>query len=109
MSKSSDLLIFGRTQNATQVPFDNSTNGFVSDNVQDAIEEGEARQASIETYVDRLEIMGDSIHRIEEGRTARIVSAGRDFVTIIEGVLVLSSDVKTVIESGSTLRVTQGA
>lgn len=36
---SSDVILFGRTQNAAQTPFDNSSNGFFSDNVQDAIEE----------------------------------------------------------------------
>lgn len=34
-----DQIVFGRTQNAEQTPFDNSTNGFVSEDVQAAIEE----------------------------------------------------------------------
>ena len=36
---SSSIFDFERTQNAIQVPFDNSTNSFVSDEVQSAIEE----------------------------------------------------------------------
>ena len=34
-----DALLFGRTQSAVQTPFDNSTNGFTSTEVQSAIEE----------------------------------------------------------------------
>ena len=38
-----------RTQEASDTPFDNSTNGFVSDNVQDAIEEAASASSDDDT------------------------------------------------------------
>ncbi len=102
---SDDIVLFGRTQTAEQTPFDNSDNSFEATNVQDAIEEA-ARQTNVQTYLDTLRVLAEGSYKTENGRSARIVSTDRGFVTIIENAVIVKSDGSTSIESGATLRIT---
>lgn len=101
-----DAILFGRTQSAAETPFDNSSNGFESDNVQDAIEEASFGLTDIQSYMDVLRVMASSVHRLEAGRTVRVLSTDTDKATIIENVLTVRSDGKTQVEATSVLRVT---
>lgn len=102
---SKDIILFGRTQNAEQTPFDNADNGFASDNVQDAIEEARFGLTDTQTYLDIFRVLANSVHRLENGRTVRVLSTDSGKATIIENILSVKSDGSTVVESMGTLRV----
>jgi hypothetical protein len=54
------LILFGRTQIAVQTPFDNSTNGFVANDVQAAIEEARSLAVSNDRYPFTCSATGNS-------------------------------------------------
>ena len=103
---SNEIFIFSKTQDAEQTPFDNTDNGFTSENVQDAIEEAAGRGPTIETVVGRLIVMNDSRYGVFGDRRMRVVSPMNNEATIVEGVIEVRTEGRTIVNSSSTLRVT---